>query len=45
MNKKEQRRLMVLNKLDKREIISEEAAQLLCLGAIYGTLHAAVTQS
>ena len=31
MNKKEQRRLMVLNKLEKGEMKNEEAAQLLCL--------------
>jgi transposase len=31
LNKKEQKRLMVLNKLDKREISTEEAAQLLDL--------------
>lgn len=31
MNKKEQRRLMILNKLEKGELKNSEAAQLLCL--------------
>ncbi len=31
MNKKEQRRLMILNKLEKGELKNREAAQLLCL--------------
>ena len=36
LNKKEQKRLMVLNKLERREMRIEEAAQLLSLSVIAG---------